>query len=103
MLYLLSTGAKRHYIVFYVVITLVLRHLLVPNLNLPFLHHHPVVNGSLVLSLDGKYAFLLVFQIHKYLKKLYHFMFLKLFLSRFRFFLLLQLTSNWRRSFVQAE
>lgn len=88
---------------FHVVITFVLRHFLVPNLNLPLLHHHPVVNGSPVLSLDGKYAFLLVFQVHKYLKNIYQFMFLKLFLSRFRFFLLLQLLSNQCRSFVQAE
>lgn len=87
----------------HVLITLVLSHFLVPNLNLPFLHHHPVVNGSLVLFLYGNYAFLLVFQVHKYLKKIYHFMFLIFFLSRFRFFLLLQLISNQCRSFVQAE
>lgn len=60
---------------FPVVITLVLRHFLVPNLNLPFLHHHPVINGTLVLYLDGNYAFLLVFQVHKCLKKIYHFIF----------------------------
>lgn len=88
---------------FHVVITFVLRYFLVPNLNLPLLHNYPVVNGSPVLSLDGNYAFLLVFQVHKCLKKIYHFMILKLFLSRFRFFLLLQFISNQCRSFVQAE
>lgn len=50
-------------------ITLALRHLLVLKLNLTFFNYHPGVSGSLVLSLDGSYAFLLVFQVHKYLKK----------------------------------